>query len=78
MVASRREIARRIVIAYMLVGVVFLILYHFILRPADPDNPLVSALFYVFLPAILIASAGLLDVVFEGFRWILDRFREKD
>ncbi|MHA2079245.1 MAG: hypothetical protein ACXAB0_16275 [Candidatus Thorarchaeota archaeon] len=78
MVASRRETARRIVIVYVLVGFVFLVLYHFILRPANPDNPLVNALFYVFLPAILILSAGLLEIVFEGLRWIVDRFREKD
>ncbi|UCH05780.1 MAG: hypothetical protein JSW05_06340 [Candidatus Thorarchaeota archaeon] len=59
MVASRREVARRILIAYVLVALVFLSLYHFILRPADPDNPLVNALFYVFLPGILLAISGL-------------------
>ena len=78
MVTSRIEKARRIVIAYVIVGAVFFLLYHYILRPADPDNPLVNALFYVFLPAILILTAGLLEIVFEGLRWIVDRFREKD
>jgi len=78
MVASRWETARRILIVYVLVGFVFLVLYHFILRPTDPDNPLVHALFYFFLPAILVLTAGLLEIVLDGLRWILDRFREKD
>jgi hypothetical protein len=62
----------------MVIGFVFLILYHFILRPADPDNPLVIALFYFFLPAILLAAGGLLDVILEELPGILNRFREKD
>ncbi|MHA2359715.1 MAG: hypothetical protein ACXAB5_05545 [Candidatus Thorarchaeota archaeon] len=78
MVANKWETARRIVIIYVLVGFVFFALYHFILSPADPDNPLVNALFYVFLPAILVLAAGLLELVFEGLRWIVGRFREKD
>jgi hypothetical protein len=78
MAASRREIARRIAMAYALVGFVFLILYHFMLHPADPDSPLLRDLFYVFLPSILIASAILLDVVYEGLRRILDWFLERD
>lgn len=77
-VASKREIARRIAIAYMIVGVVFFILYYFILHPADPNNPFVFALFYVFLPAILAVPWVLLQVVLEEIPKILDRFREKD
>lgn len=78
MVASRWETARRILFVYVLVGFVFLVLYHFILRPTDPDNPLVHVLFYFFLPAILVLTAGLLEIVLDGLGWILNRFRETD
>jgi hypothetical protein len=78
MVTSRREKARRIVIVYVIVGAVFFLLYHFILRPADPDNPIINALFYVFLPAILAAAALVSDVVLEGLAKILNRVLKKD
>ncbi len=78
MVTSRREKARRIVIAYVIVGAVFFLLYHYILRPADPDNPIINTLFYVFLPAILAAAALVYDVVLEGFAKITKRFLERD
>jgi hypothetical protein len=75
---SRREKARRIVIAYVIVGAVFFLLYYYILRPADPDNPIINTLFYVFLPAILAAAALVYDVVLEGLAEILKRFLKKD
>ena len=71
MVTSRREKARRIVIAYVMVGVAFFLLYYYILHPVYPDNPIISTLFYVFLPAILAAAALVSDVVLEGFARIL-------
>ena len=78
MVTSRREKARRIVIAYVIVGAVFFLLYHYILRPADPDNPIINTLFYVFLPAILAAAVLVYDVVLERLAKILKQFLKKD
>ena len=78
MVINRREKARRIVIAYVVVGAVFFLLYYYILNPADPDNPIINTLFYVFLPAILAAAALVSDVVLEGLVKILKRFLERD
>ena len=78
MVRSRRETARRIAIAYVIVGSIFFLLYHYILSPSYSDNPIVSTLFYVFLPAVLAAAALVYEVVLEGLAKIPKRFRERD
>ena len=78
MVTSRREKARIIVIAYVIVGAIYFLLYQYILRPADPDNQLVNTLFYIFLPAVLAAGALIADLVLEGLPRILKRFLGKD
>jgi len=78
MVTSRREKARMVVIVYVIVGAVYFLLYHYILRPADPDNQVVITLFYVFLPAVLAAGALVAELVLEGLSRILKRFLGKD
>ena len=78
MVISKREKARRIVIVYVIVGAVFFLLYHYVLYPTDPDNPIINTLFYVFLPAILAAAALVYDVVLEGLAKIPKRFLKRD
>ena len=78
MTTSRREKARRVVIAYVIVGFAFLSLYHFILSPAYPGHPILVALFYVFLPAFLAAPAALCVIIEDELPRLVDRFRKKD
>ncbi len=78
MVTSRREKARLMVIAYVIVGAVYFLLYNYILRPADPDNQVINTLFYVFLPAVLAAGALVAELVLEGLSRILKRLLGKD
>jgi hypothetical protein len=78
MVSSRRETARRIAIAYVIVGSIFFLLYQFILNPSYRDNPIVNILFFVFLPAILAAVALVYDFVLEGLIGIPKRFQRED
>ena len=78
MVSSRRETARRIAIAYVIIGSIFFLLYHFILRPSDSDNLIANTLFIVFLPPILAAAALVYELVLEGLAKLPKRLLEKD
>jgi hypothetical protein len=78
LVTSRWKKARRIVIAYVIVGTVGFLLYHFIFRITYPGNPLVIALFYFSLPAILASPFALCTVLEDELPRFVDRFRKRD
>lgn len=75
---SVREKARKIVIAYVIVGILLFLLYHFIFRIAYPDNPLVIAMFYFSLPAILASPYALCIVLEDELPRLLGRSRTSD
>ena len=51
---SKLWVAKRVAIAYAVVGFSYFLLWHFVLTLEDKTNPILIALFYVFLPAVLV------------------------
>ncbi|KXH75988.1 MAG: hypothetical protein AM326_08105 [Candidatus Thorarchaeota archaeon SMTZ-45] len=61
MATNKREIARRIAICYVILGSTYFLLWYFVISPSGNIDPILIALFYISLPAILVAPY----VVFE-------------
>jgi hypothetical protein len=51
---SKLWIAKRVAIAYAVVGFSYFLLWHFVLTPIEKENSVLIVLFYIFLPAALV------------------------
>ncbi|MFX0108629.1 MAG: hypothetical protein ACFE7R_10115 [Candidatus Hodarchaeota archaeon] len=77
MVSSKREIARRIIFGYIIIGLVFFAWYVFLSDPTDYEIPFVATLFYIFLPAGLLAPYVLLELAADELPGLIGRFRKR-
>ena len=68
MVTERRMIARRIAIAYVVLGAAYFLLWHFVLSPAGYADPFLEFLFYISLPAILASPYVVCELASEAIK----------
>jgi hypothetical protein len=61
-------VTRKIAIGYVVIGFSYFLLWHFILSPTDKLNTFLQALFYVFLPAVLVFPYLIWEAVDEAIR----------
>jgi hypothetical protein len=78
MVSNKLKMARRIAIGYVVFGMAFFALWHFVFTPAKYADPFLAALFYISLPAILVGPYVLLQAVFDDLSARMKRFRTRD
>ena len=57
---------RKIAIGYVLVGLSYFLLWHFSPSPTEKTNSFLQALFYIFLPAVLVLPYLIFDAVDEA------------
>jgi hypothetical protein len=72
MESGKVRLNRKIARGYVLVGFSYFLLWHFLLSPTDKTNSFLQALFYIFLPAVLVLPYLIFDAVDEA----IDRRRE--
>ncbi|MFX1606099.1 MAG: hypothetical protein ACFFDD_09335 [Promethearchaeota archaeon] len=68
MATHERLIARRIAFGYVILGVIYFLLWHFVINPAGYTDPFLNALFYISLPAILASPYVIFELVSEAVK----------